>query len=352
MDGRARMRVFGPSGEPIVPGHPVASPNEVLEILETWFPCQSRVTEILRTPATERIFARFDEGDVERILDAITSALGSEKADEIGELREQNPAGFRRKIIQYGNALLADEMNAKTGVIHTPPPPDDVPCFGVTDHWCGDLYFCDMITEAIEDAGLPVREGGRYLDFGCMSGRVVRTMAAAFPEAEWHGCDPQKVAIDWAAANLPTVRFYVNDVKPPLPKDDATYSGVFAMSVWSHYSAAAAKWWFDEMYRVIEPGGWLLFSSHSLAGVRKIHVNRKKSAPRIHDILNSLINEGFAFDDCLHGTRNFESSEWGNAFMLPIWVMKTVFDKWDLSFYRIGMYNSNQDLYVLRRRPD
>ena len=45
----------------------------------------------------------------------------------------------------------------------------------------------------------------RGLDFGCSSGRVVRALAAAWPEAEWHGCDPNADAIAWAREHLPGI---------------------------------------------------------------------------------------------------------------------------------------------------
>ena len=38
----------------------------------------------------------------------------------------------------------------------------------------------------------------RGLDFGCSSGRVVRALQAAYPQAEWHGVDPNEPAIAWA----------------------------------------------------------------------------------------------------------------------------------------------------------
>ena len=58
------------------------------------------------------------------------------------------------------------------------------------------------------------------LDFGCSSGRVVRVLAAAYPELDWHGCDPIPDAIEWARANLPGIAFERSPEYPPLPYAD------------------------------------------------------------------------------------------------------------------------------------
>ena len=95
------------------------------------------------------------------------------------------------------------------------------------------------------------------LDFGCSSGRVVRVLAAAFPELDWHGCDPIPDAIEWARANLPGIAFERSPEYPPLPYADGQFDFAFAISIWSHFAEGAALDWLREMHRVLRPGGRL-----------------------------------------------------------------------------------------------
>ena len=102
----------------------------------------------------------------------------------------------------------------------------------------------------------------RGLDFGCSSGRVVRVLAAAYPDVSWSGCDPIESSIVWARENLPGIEFEVSPVEPPLPYEDASFDFVFAISIWSHFSAGAALRWWDEMHRMLRPGGHLVLTTH------------------------------------------------------------------------------------------
>ena len=55
----------------------------------------------------------------------------------------------------------------------------------------GGLYEADMVANALASAGVDIAGAlGAALDFGCSSGRVLRVLAAAFPDVRWIGCDP------------------------------------------------------------------------------------------------------------------------------------------------------------------
>ena len=76
---------------------------------------------------------------------------------------------------------------------------------------------------------------------------MVRPLAAALPEARWHGCDPNAPAIAWMRDNVAAVDVQVSPTTPPLQFDDSSLDLVFAISVWSHYSAAGALRWLSEL---------------------------------------------------------------------------------------------------------
>ena len=113
----------------------------------------------------------------------------------------------------------------------------------------------------------------RGLDFGCSSGRVVRMLAAALPDVAWSGCDPNAGAVDWASEHLHGIEFFVSPQAPPLELGDGALDLVYAISIWSHFDADAGLRWFDEMHRLLRPGGLLVVTTHGLSSLgRQIEV--------------------------------------------------------------------------------
>jgi hypothetical protein len=203
---------------------------------------------------TDMLFSRLPAGFDAKFADALN------RPDLLSHLSwlRSFPCEYKRAIIQYGASLFSEEVERLTGVVPANPP-DDVHSMAREEFCAGDFYFGDMIARALADVGLKIECGGSYLDFGGSPGRVVRTLRAAYPSAHWHGCDPQDRSIEWARENLPQdIEFFLSPLAPPMPDCyQGRLDGVFAISIWSHFSERAALAWFDEMYRLIKPGGWL-----------------------------------------------------------------------------------------------
>ena len=89
----------------------------------------------------------------------------------------------------------------------------------------GSAGYADLVVSGLAGAGKRLEPGERVLDFGCSSGRVVRVLAAAFPDVRWHACDPNEAAVAWAQANLPGIEFAVSAQEPPLPYADRVFLG-------------------------------------------------------------------------------------------------------------------------------
>ena len=135
----------------------------------------------------------------------------------------------------------------------------------------GSYYYADLVADALGATGFELERGQVGLDFGCSSGRIVRVLAAAHPELEWHGCDPNPGAVGWARAHLPGIRFEHSPEAPRLPYGDETFDFVYAISIWSHFAEAAALDWLDEMRRVLRPRGRLLLTTHGEHSLAHTH---------------------------------------------------------------------------------
>jgi SAM-dependent methyltransferase len=269
-------------------------------------------------------------------------------------LYQRLPADFADRLLgelPKAASFLEPEVRTLTGLTPANPPPS-IHSMVREEFYSGDLYHCDMIAGTLSAIGIDIRDGGQYLDFGASSGRVVRNMQAAFPQATWYGCDPQAEAVNWARENLDKrLRLFVSDLKPPLPAIDSnTLDGVFAISVWSHFSQPAARAWFDEMARCLKPGGWLMFTTHGPNTLRHYAQHALKLPDQLKELHTSLFRDGYVFEDVFGaaGDWSVPSTDWGNCYILPSWIcLNLVGHGWSLAVYKVGRATLDQDLYVL-----
>jgi SAM-dependent methyltransferase len=114
---------------------------------------------------------------------------------------------------------------------------------------------------------LPAVDGHRVLDAGCGAGWYAAQLAAR--GARVTGIDASAAMIAYArdrfaappdSALASRVEFAVADLQQPLAFADASFSGIIS-SLALHY---IRDWrpMLAEFRRVLEPGGWLLFSTH------------------------------------------------------------------------------------------
>jgi SAM-dependent methyltransferase len=216
----------------------------------------------------------------------------------------------------------------------------------------GSLYYADMIAGLLRDVGASLDDVTRGLDFGCSSGRTVRALQAAYPQAEWHGVDPNEGAIAWAREHLPEIAFAVSPQDPPLDYADATFDFVVAISIWSHYGEGAAIRWLDEMHRIIAPGGHLVFSTHGLHSVSYYAQTGERPPAQLEQIRRTLYQRDYWFlpEFGEEGDWGVKHAEWGTAFFTPEWLARFALPAWSIETFAVGQNASNKDMYVLRRR--
>jgi SAM-dependent methyltransferase len=101
----------------------------------------------------------------------------------------------------------------------------------------------------------------KILDFGCVWGRLVRTLLKDFHTENIFATDVDPDVIALARELLPGVPFAVNGPRAPLAHPDASLDIVVANSVFSHLAEAGYAFWIQELARVLKPGGALVFTS-------------------------------------------------------------------------------------------
>ncbi|MGI8593983.1 MAG: methyltransferase domain-containing protein [Solirubrobacteraceae bacterium] len=295
-------------------------------------------------PVTDRLLRRVDAQDV----GAVEEQLPPDVRAWIEHMDEQ---GRRQVVLHYAVHLGAEWARERTGLQPDEPPEGVHAMVRGPQAAGGAFYEADFVIAACEEAGLELGPGMAGLDFGCSSGRVVRPCAAAFPDVAWHGCDPNQPAIAWAAEHFPDIRFLASSTDPPLPYDDQTFDFVCAVSIWSHFGEAAATAWFDEMKRIVKPGGCLVFTACGFAAIDYYARTGHRMLRQLGEIREALYQRGFWYSPEFgqSGDHGVVHPEWGSSFFSSEWLLARVAPAWHVAVFSPAGNSGNQDIYALRR---
>ncbi len=299
-------------------------------------------------PVSDELFSRLSVADI----GAIEASLAPQRRDLCqGFLRDGEDSLFKHHMIAFAVHEGPDEVVEKLGLLRAAPP-EDVHALGRGPLAAGgDYHSADIIAASLADVGAPLGGAQRGLDFGCSSGRVVRALASAFPQMQWHGCDPIPGAVEWAQSNLPEISFELSPLRPPLEHPDASFDLAFAWSVWSHFGAEPGTAWLAEMHRVIRPGGHLLITTHGPTALYEWYRRDAWNSADLCAIRDELSSGGFAFREVFgaEGDGGVPQKDWGNAFMTLDWLAERACPGWSIQLYAQGRIYETQDLVVLRR---
>ncbi len=308
-------------GQPAEQGAPATEPEPDPEpVPEPESPDEP--TARARTQASD--FARdFQPGALARERETVTSLLYERlSAEEVAEVEHRiagvpelshyyasasTPAFRQALLLTYGVWLGVASVSEKTGLSQEHPSEQVHAMARGPLAAAGGLYEADLVADALASAGAELSAMKTALDFGCSSGRVVRVFAAAYPEINWHGCDPNRPAITWASDSLAGIDFFANDDVPPLPLADRSLDLVYAISIWSHFKPALGLRWFEEMHRLIPPGGYLVCTTHGLASVAIFATRGLRTPEQSQEIEEALYDKGWWY-----APEFGEQGDWGS----------------------------------------
>src|SRR5687768_3073385 len=120
-------------------------------------------------------------------------------------------------------------------------------------------------TQGINSSSRVIQIYGEYpegplLDWGCGSGRTLCWLQA-YPgyQKHYYGCDVDKDSVDWLMEGGHHVAL-CHDA-PPLPYPDEMFVGIFSFSVLTHIPPEKHRIWYEELWRVLKPGGRLYITT-------------------------------------------------------------------------------------------
>jgi SAM-dependent methyltransferase len=291
----------------------------------------------------------------ERLSDDDVAAIERKMAESAGPQGRAVPSNDQAThpffLLAYGLWLGVPSISEKTGLSRAQPPEEIHAMARGPLAAPGGLYEADLVVSALDSVGVKIEDVGRVLDFGCSSGRVVRVLSAAYPELHWTACDPNEPAIGWAKDNLPGIEFYVNAQQPPLPVEQGSLDLVYAISIWSHFAPELGLRWFEEMRRVIRPGGHFVFTTHGAQSVAFFADAGFRQAEQADEILRALYSRGWWYAAEFDDERDWGVvyPDWGTTFLNPEWILTKLCPRWRVLEFAPGRNLENQDVYVLER---
>ena len=102
----------------------------------------------------------------------------------------------------------------------------------------------------------------KVLDWGCGPARILRHLPELMDDnCTFYGTDYNSKSIEWCSENLPNIQFNNNKLSADLPYENDYFDIIYGLSIFTHLSAKMHTNWFNELYRILKPGGIMLITT-------------------------------------------------------------------------------------------
>ena len=320
-------------------------------------------------PVTELLYRRVEESDLaeleRRIADddsTVDARLAPGLPPEPKPIREvwaeqESELERKRLALALGVHYGVPGILERTGLTGAAPP-DEVHLMGRGPLGAGgSTYHADLVVDALASAGVELEAGMRGLDFGCSSGRVVRVLAAAYPDVSVGRLRPDRV-VNRLGAREPAG----NRLRGQPGRAAASVRGrvvrlrlrnldLVALLRGRRVAVVGRAASGDSSGRPPRADdSWL----PTIAHYRRYGIptgSKRRPAPELIAIRDALDSTGFCFVPVFgeEGDWGLVNPEWGMAYMTPDWLEEQVRPKWRVAQFAAGRNEGDQDVFVLAR---
>ncbi len=150
-------------------------------------------------------------------------------------------------------------------------------------------------------------ESIKILDWGCGPGRIIRHLHnLKFRKVQLYGTDYNPRTIKWCNLNLKNINFTKNNLAPPLPYNDGYFDCIYALSVFTHLSEDMHFKWIKELYRILNPDGLLIITTHGDNCLDNKLLNQMKQYQSGKLVIEGGVKEGKKHFIALHPSKYVE----------------------------------------------
>lgn len=223
-----------------------------------------------------------------------------------------------------GDFLLHAPENARFRLRHPglPMPPL---------RWMHETYRCDLkrywedgrttseeLIAHVRPYLDPMPGGWNVLDWGCGTGRITRHLTHIPEAGSVTGADVHAGMIRWNQQHLSGIRFIHLPDMPPMPLPSGHFHVIIGISVLTHIPTNMQRGWLDEMYRLLQPGGIFLFTTHGSAFDRLMDRTEREELRTTGCITQSYPKAGHRMMTTLHDARTLSTWLWGSFEILSL----------------------------------
>ncbi len=187
-------------------------------------------------------------------------------AEPLSAVAEWLPESFAQDVAYLDNLVPLEEIKRQIDVDTFPlPAAVDREGYWAKYHfhyWLSGLVDSVLLEQAVKRFATD-RDGLRYLDLGCASGRVLRHLALRQSNWDIHGSEIDPMHIAWIRQYLPLpMKVLLNTVLPHFPFEDNHFDVISGFSVLTHADHLEDALLY-EIRRVLKPGGIAYITAHT-----------------------------------------------------------------------------------------
>jgi len=176
------------------------------------------------------------------------------------------------------------------------------------------------------------------LDWGCGPARIIRHLSTfSDGSTKFYGTDYNANSIAWNKANIENVEFNLNTLEAKLPYADNMMDVIYGISIFTHLSEPAHYEWFNELYRVLKPGGIMYLTAQGEATKIKLSSVELEQFNKGELVVRGKVKEG-------HRTYSaFQPKDFMQKLFSNMTIVEHVEAKWD------GVSAVPQDVWIVRK---
>lgn len=176
------------------------------------------------------------------------------------------------------------------------------------------------------------------LDWGCGPARIIRHMPK-FSDGSTHfyGTDYNAESIAWNKENISHVQFNLNTLEAHLPYRSDMMDVIYGISIFTHLSEQAHYEWFNELFRVLKPGGIMYLTTQGNAAKIKLSEAELQQFENGKLVVRGRVKEG-------HRTYSaFQPKEFMQTLFSQMNILEHIEPLWD------GVSSVPQDVWIVRK---